>query len=122
MAPAHVPPGHSLAGVLLRLTAAGFRILEKPETERRVAEGDELKLVVHDRHAREFAKRDHKRPVTLVTATFDGHLEVTDPDRLRRTLTAGLGRAKAYGCGLMTLGPVPQGPVPQRPVATGQAT
>jgi len=41
--------------------------------------------------------------VTLVTVTYDGLLEVTDPDALRRTLTRGLGRAKAYGCGLLTL-------------------
>ncbi|MCE7081877.1 type I-E CRISPR-associated protein Cas6/Cse3/CasE [Streptomyces sp. ST2-7A] len=44
-------------------------------------------------------------PVTMVTATFDGRLEVTDPDALRRTLTLGLGRGRAYGCGLMTLAP-----------------
>ncbi len=41
--------------------------------------------------------------VPLVTVTFDGRLEVTDPVALRRTLTMGLGKAKAYGCGLMTL-------------------
>lgn len=38
-----------------------------------------------------------------MTVTFDGRLEVTDPAALRRTLTLGLGKAKAYGCGLMTL-------------------
>lgn len=51
-------------------------------------------------------KRTFKRgngTVTLVTAQFDGHLHVTDPDALRRALTAGIGRAKAYGCGLLTL-------------------
>jgi CRISPR system Cascade subunit CasE len=103
---AHVTPRHQTAWLLQRQDAAGFMVLEKPEEERRIAEGDELKLMVHGRRAREFAKRDHKQPVTLVTATFDGHLEVSDPERFRRTLTAGLGRAKAYGCGLMTLGPV----------------
>ena len=41
--------------------------------------------------------------MTLGVATFEGVLEVTDPDALRRALTHGIGRGKAYGCGLMTL-------------------
>lgn len=49
---------------------------------------------------------DADKPVTLATAQFDGLLEVTDPDRLRRTLREGIGRGKAYGCGLLTLAPV----------------
>lgn len=44
--------------------------------------------------------------VTLSTAVFEGALEVTDQDRLRRRLLEGFGPAKAYGCGLMTLAPV----------------
>ena len=47
-------------------------------------------------------KRGERR-VTLGVATFEGVLEVTDPDALRRALTHGIGRGKAYGCGLMTL-------------------
>lgn len=42
-------------------------------------------------------------PVTVGTATFSGLLQVEDPERLRIALTQGIGRAKAYGCGLMTL-------------------
>ncbi|RRD03642.1 type I-E CRISPR-associated protein Cas6/Cse3/CasE [Arachnia propionica] len=41
--------------------------------------------------------------VTIGTATFNGVLTITDPDKLRLALTQGIGRAKAYGCGLMTL-------------------
>lgn len=41
--------------------------------------------------------------VTLGVARFDGALTVTDPERLRVALTQGVGRAKAYGCGLLTL-------------------
>jgi CRISPR system Cascade subunit CasE len=48
------------------------------------------------------------KPVTLVTVTFDGRLEITDPEALRRTLTQGIGRARAYGCGLLTLAPIAQ--------------
>jgi CRISPR system Cascade subunit CasE len=39
-------------------------------------------------------------------ATYDGILTVTDPALLRRALCHGVGRAKAYGCGLLTLAPV----------------
>lgn len=41
--------------------------------------------------------------VTLNAATFDGTLEVVEPNALRAALIGGIGRAKAYGCGLMTL-------------------
>lgn len=36
---------------------------------------------------------------------FTGTLTVTDPDLLRRSLTAGIGHSRAHGCGLMTLAP-----------------
>lgn len=48
-----------------------------------------------------------RRPVTLVTAAYEGVLEVTDAERLAETLTLGIGAAKGYGCGLMTLARVP---------------
>ena len=53
--------------------------------------------------------RDTKRfrrgqsTVTLGVAPFSGALEVVDPDLLRTALTSGVGRGKAYGCGLLTL-------------------
>lgn len=43
--------------------------------------------------------------VTLRIAQFDGILTVTDADLLRHALRHGIGRAKAYGCGLLTLAP-----------------
>ena len=55
----------------------------------------------------------HGQPPIEVMVTATGHhwlLEVTDADLLRRTLISGLGPAKAYGCGLMTLArsPIPR--------------
>ncbi|GAA1330235.1 type I-E CRISPR-associated protein Cas6/Cse3/CasE [Saccharothrix algeriensis] len=44
--------------------------------------------------------------VTLSTAVFEGHLEVLDADLLRAALVNGIGPAKGYGCGLLTLAPV----------------
>lgn len=46
------------------------------------------------------------RTVTLAKATFDGVLQVSDANALRRALVQGIGPAKGYGCGLMTLAPL----------------
>ncbi|MFF4810988.1 type I-E CRISPR-associated protein Cas6/Cse3/CasE [Micromonospora chersina] len=43
--------------------------------------------------------------VTLTTVTYDGILQVVDAAAFRRTLCRGIGHAKAYGCGLLTLAP-----------------
>ncbi|HHT02549.1 MAG TPA: type I-E CRISPR-associated protein Cas6/Cse3/CasE [Firmicutes bacterium] len=45
--------------------------------------------------------------VTLGTVTFDGILEVTDAPLFQEALIRGIGRAKAYGCGLLTVAKVP---------------
>jgi CRISPR system Cascade subunit CasE len=41
--------------------------------------------------------------VTLRTATFEGLLTVTDVELFKQALISGIGRAKAYGCGLLTI-------------------
>lgn len=43
--------------------------------------------------------------VTIAVATFEGVLRVEEPDVLRQAIMAGVGPAKAYGCGLLTLAP-----------------
>jgi CRISPR system Cascade subunit CasE len=47
-----------------------------------------------------------RNPVTLGIATFEGILEVEDVALFLRTLICGIGRAKAYGCGLLTIASV----------------
>lgn len=44
--------------------------------------------------------------VSIETVVFDGILKVTDERALRSAMLEGIGRAKAYGCGLLTLAPV----------------
>lgn len=56
--------------------------------------------VVH-RETRRF--RRHQKTITLGIATFEGILEVTDLALFLRALTRGIGRAKAFGCGLLTI-------------------
>lgn len=45
--------------------------------------------------------RKGNRSGKLVTVTFEGILNVTDPTRLTSLLENGIGPAKAFGCGLM---------------------
>lgn len=119
---AHLTPVHQMAWLLDRQERCGFRICEKPDSKRllpggtthqkAVHHGDRYELIVRDQRNLSFAKSrgdnaPGRKPVTLVAVTFDGRLQVTDPDLLRRTLVQGLGKAKAYGCGLMTLAPLP---------------
>ncbi|WP_439675807.1 type I-E CRISPR-associated protein Cas6/Cse3/CasE [Embleya sp. MST-111070] len=108
---AHRTPRHQMGWLLQRQETCGFRVLRKPVDRRLTSEGDEFELSVHSGRGLSFAKaggpegRTGSR-VSLATVTFDGRLEVVDAPTLRRTLVAGLGKAKAYGCGLMTLAPV----------------
>ncbi|GGI97874.1 type I-E CRISPR-associated protein Cas6/Cse3/CasE [Saccharopolyspora subtropica] len=48
-------------------------------------------------------KRTNK--LTVDSVRYDGHLVVTDPDALANALVTGIGPAKAYGCGLLSLAP-----------------
>ncbi|NUW33852.1 type I-E CRISPR-associated protein Cas6/Cse3/CasE [Nonomuraea sp. SMC257] len=103
---AHVTQRHQIDWLLKHQEKAGFKIIEKSADQQLVPGLDRHEVVVHDRRQLSFAKRGQKAPVTLLAVTFDGRLEVTDPDALRHALTRGLGRAKSYGCGLMTLAEV----------------
>ncbi|MEU3273284.1 type I-E CRISPR-associated protein Cas6/Cse3/CasE [Saccharomonospora sp. NPDC006951] len=47
--------------------------------------------------------------ITVDPVRFDGHLVVTDPETLADALIAGVGPAKSYGCGLLSLAPPRQG-------------
>lgn len=56
---------------------------------------------VSNRQQRAFRRGQDR--VTLATAQFDGTLIVDDVDLLKAALIQGIGRAKGYGCGLLTL-------------------
>jgi CRISPR system Cascade subunit CasE len=103
---AHLNPRHQVEWLLERQERSGFRVLAKAKDKQLTESGDEHQVVVRDQRGMDFGKQGAKGRVTLKAVTYDGRLEVTDPDALRRVLTGGLGKAKAYGCGLMTLAPV----------------
>jgi CRISPR system Cascade subunit CasE len=81
-----------------RAANAGFRLVPRQGAD---LPDDDFDLAVIERSVRRFRRGDSR--VTIATATFEGHLEITDAAALRRSLTFGIGRAKSYGCGLLTL-------------------
>lgn len=52
--------------------------------------------------------RRGKSIVTHAITRFDGTALVKDPDAVRQAVLAGIGRGKAYGCGLLSLAPARQ--------------
>ncbi|MDE1145776.1 MAG: type I-E CRISPR-associated protein Cas6/Cse3/CasE [Azospirillaceae bacterium] len=46
-------------------------------------------------------------PAQFALVDYDGVLRVRDPGRLAEALRGGVGRARAYGCGLLLLRPLP---------------
>jgi CRISPR system Cascade subunit CasE len=94
----HVTVRQQLEWLTDRADRLGFRL---PPSS--VGGAEEPDVAVVDRSIKQFARQ--KRQVTISTATFEGHLEVVDPSALRQALTHGIGRAKAYGCGMLTLAP-----------------
>ncbi len=106
---AHLTPRHQVRWLLDRQQRAGFEVTRKPADQRLTEHGDEHEVIAHTKSALRFGKRGDNTPrhdVRFVSVTFDGRLRITDIDAFRHTLTRGLGKAKAYGCGLMTLAPV----------------
>ncbi|WP_448062247.1 type I-E CRISPR-associated protein Cas6/Cse3/CasE [Cellulomonas hominis] len=113
----HVTVAQQEQWLLDKAETSGFRVTA---TIRRTVDGGESaipEIAVTDRTMHRFdrrttdpgAGRPRKDSVTLTVAQFDGRLEVTDPEALRRALVTGIGPAKAYGCGLLTLARAEQG-------------
>ena len=58
-----------------------------------------------------FNKTAGKNQVSMLSVTYEGILKVVDEEKVRKVLTDGIGREKAYGVGLMTLVHVEKGTV-----------
>jgi CRISPR system Cascade subunit CasE len=98
---AHITVKQQEEWLLDRSERLGFRIAPGLVAADRDTGRQEHDLVVVDRSVRRFERQGAR--VTVAMTTFQGHLEVADARALRRSLTHGIGRAKAYGCGLLTL-------------------
>lgn len=98
------PPAEQIQWLLDRAPTAGFGIAPRSEQDHRPH------VTVASHQVLDFARApggQRGRNVHIHSVTYEGQLHVTDPDALRHTLTQGIGRAKGYGCGLLTLAPAP---------------
>ncbi len=89
----HVTAEQQVEWLMTRAGRHGFVVRELPDGTPEV--------VVSRRENSRFHRGDDV--VTLATAQFDGVLEVVDVESMRLALIGGIGRAKGYGCGLLTL-------------------
>lgn len=51
----------------------------------------------------------HEKQWKLRPTSFSGYLQVISPEQLTLVITTGLGRSRAYGCGLMQIAPAKGG-------------
>lgn len=86
----HVTPEHQRQWLLDRAERHGFALAK-----------DDFDVVHSQWHV--FRKGGEGSPVRLLSATFEGLLSVVDADLFTAALTGGIGRAKAYGMGLLTV-------------------
>ncbi|MGB4780270.1 type I-E CRISPR-associated protein Cas6/Cse3/CasE [Microbacterium sp.] len=97
----HVTVAQQENWLLERQERAGFSVSEFAGPNDDAAAHD---LVVRDRKLLVFRRRETE--ITLRVVTYEGTLSVTDRDLFVHALTHGIGRAKGYGCGLLTIAPV----------------
>ncbi|SDM82709.1 type I-E CRISPR-associated protein Cas6/Cse3/CasE [Allokutzneria albata] len=95
----HVTVDQQTQWLLHRAPGNGFTIPAGAHKEPDVA--------VRGREVLKFT-RNHAT-VTLATAVFEGTLEINDVELFRHSLINGIGPAKGYGCGLLTLAPARRG-------------
>ncbi|MFC0673201.1 type I-E CRISPR-associated protein Cas6/Cse3/CasE [Brachybacterium hainanense] len=106
----HVTPAQQVRWLVEKAPRHGFEIRD------RITEGAdspaEPDVLVDRRTNLSFTRRDPhsdtRGKVALRTARFEGTLRITDVDAFRETLTRGIGRGRAYGCGLITLARLPR--------------
>lgn len=95
----HVTVEQQVEWLVSRAEAHGFEL---------PFDANEKPAVIVSQRNREVFRRGSDE-VTLSTAVYDGTLTVTDADLMRAALCQGIGRAKGFGCGLLTIAPVRQG-------------
>lgn len=98
----HVTPVQQLEWLKERSSSLGFELVGGTVG----GEDEAFDVAVTGRGDRRFQRRSEGGPANIVTlrqAQFEGTLAVTDPESLRRALVHGIGRGKAYGCGMLTL-------------------
>ncbi|CAN5393116.1 type I-E CRISPR-associated protein Cas6/Cse3/CasE [soil metagenome] len=103
----HRTVAHQLGWLLQRTERWGFAV---PPAAVPVIDGEmqphEVRIIGRERRSFRRGGGSDGR-VALQVVTFEGHLVVTDSGVFKERLLSGFGPAKAYGCGLLTLAPLP---------------
>lgn len=102
----HVTVEQQSQWLIDRSASNGFSVLQRD---------DDYQMVVSQRKKERFQRTGQSgqrkgNEVTISTALFDGLLEVTDAEKFRHALCFGVGRAKGFGCGLLTVAPIKVNP------------
>ncbi|MDR1404634.1 MAG: type I-E CRISPR-associated protein Cas6/Cse3/CasE [Candidatus Methanoplasma sp.] len=92
---AHVTADQQKKWLLDRASKFGFSIMDATSDVREPA------LEIKQRETKQFSRED--RRVTFSAVTFEGILKVEDADLMVDSMKRGIGRAKGYGCGLLTV-------------------
>ncbi|AOP43748.1 type I-E CRISPR-associated protein Cas6/Cse3/CasE [Edwardsiella piscicida] len=71
---------------------------------------DSERIQVDDVRVAQF-KGKAERAITLQQATLSGYLTVTDPERFALSVASGVGRGRAFGCGLLQVVPLIEHPL-----------
>ncbi|MEU9623234.1 type I-E CRISPR-associated protein Cas6/Cse3/CasE [Streptomyces sp. NPDC048155] len=109
----HRTAAAQLSWFLTRTARWGFDIPTAPHLDGTHDTDDEppRDIRITTRQHRSFSKGSvtaKEAHVVMNAVTFEGRLRITDPALLTERLLAGIGPSKAYGCGLLTLAPLPE--------------
>lgn len=101
----HVTAEHQVRWLRERAERHGFTVAESSAVDPLSNGAPALDLRLTQRQRQVFRRSQAHQGVTIQRVGFEGSLDVLDPKALRGTLTGGIGHARAYGCGLLTLAP-----------------
>lgn len=87
-----IQPSEKEAWLVSRAAKHGFLV-----------EPEQFSVVSHGWKRFKKGKAESSHTITLYTVTYEGVLEITDAPEFCRTLSNGMGRGKAYGCGMLTI-------------------
>lgn len=105
---AHRTVAHQLAWLEDQAQKHGFRLAERESEGVDISSGEVITGTVPTAQVARGETVRFKRgqhTVTLSIVSFDGLLEVTDAEAFRSALRSGIGPARAYGCGMLTVAP-----------------
>lgn len=107
---AHRTAAHQRQWLLACAAKRGFAIpAVTPDPSANTPEAPDsvdYQVALTERRQLHFKKDRSAKPVNLSSVTFEGILHITDTDLFKQTLLQGIGPAKAYGQGLLTLAPL----------------